>query len=409
MNILLINHYAGSLHHGMEFRPYYFAREWVRMGHSVTLVAASISHVRNIQPVVHGGKIEEMIAGIRYLWFNTPRYHGNGISRAINIFSFVSQLLFHQNWIVRSVKPDVVIASSTYPLDIVAARAIARQSHAKLVFEVHDLWPLSPIELGGMSRYHPFIFLMQWAEDLAYRTADIVISMLPNTIEHMVQHGMKPEKFVYIPNGVDVAEWYDESGSIPDGHRQAFLELKAKGIFLVGYAGAHGLANGLDCFITAAYQIQDHPVIFVLIGQGPEKDKLMQKVRSRKQTNVLFLPPVEKKAIPVILQEMDVLYIGLKGDSLFRFGVSPNKLMDYLMSEKPVIYAIQSSNNVVEDSGCGVSIPPENPEEIVRAILKLMHLSEQERMEMGQRGKNYILANHDYRVLAKRFITSLEK
>ncbi|MEW5829532.1 MAG: glycosyltransferase, partial [Chloroflexota bacterium] len=152
---------------------------------------------------------------------------------------------------------------------------------------------------------------------------------------------------------------------------------------------------------------QGHPVTFVLIGQGPEKSKLIDKVQSRKQTNVVFLPPVEKKAMPTILRELDALYIGLKGDPLFRFGVSPNKLMDYMMSAKPVINAIQAGNDIVADSGCGVSIPPEKPEEIVKAILKLMCLSETDRVGMGQRGKTYVLANHDYRMLAKQFIDSV--
>jgi glycosyltransferase involved in cell wall biosynthesis len=231
--------------------------------------------------------------------------------------------------------------------------------------------------------------------------------MLPKTMEHMTQHGMKPEKFVYVPNGVDVAEWCDQPGSLPDEHRHAISILKTKGHFLVGYAGAHGLANVLGHFIDAAYQLQEYPVTFVLVGQGPEKGKLIEKVQSRKQTNVVFLPPVEKKVMPALLREMDVLYIGLKGDPLFRFGVSPNKLMDYLMSAKPVIYAIQSGNDMVAESGSGISIPPEKPEEIVQATLKLMHLSEEDRTEMGQKGKAYILANHDYRVLAKEFIASL--
>jgi glycosyltransferase involved in cell wall biosynthesis len=409
MNILLINHYAGSIQHGMEYRPYYFSREWAMQGHSVSIAAASFSHVRSTQPTIQGSMNEEMIDSIRYLWFKTPYYSGNGAARAINIFSFVIQLLLHKAWIAQAIKPEIVIASSTYPLDIVAAKAIAYQSNARVVFEVHDLWPLSPIELGGMSRHHPFIILMQWAENLAYRTADIVISMLPKTMEHMVQHGMKPEKFAYIPNGVDVSEWEEEPGPLPNAHGEIISIAKSKGHFLVGYAGAHGLANVLDHFIDAACQLQEHPVTFVLVGQGPEKDKLRQKAQSRKQINVIFLPPVEKKIIPAILHKMDVLYIGLKGDPLFRFGVSPNKLMDYLMAEKPVIYAIRAGNDMVADSGCGISIPPENPAEIVKAVLHLMSLPEKERVEMGHRGKAYILANHDYQVLARQFVTTLEK
>lgn len=409
MNILLINHYAGSIRHGMEYRPYYLAREWVRMGHSVTITAASVSHVRNIPPVLHSAMTEEMIDGIRYLWLKTPSYNGNGILRAINIFAFVAQLLYYRNWLTRTIKPDIVIASSTYPLDIFPARAISRRSNAKLVFEVHDLWPLSPIELGGMSKYHPFILLMQWAEHYAYRNAAQVISMLPKVKEYMRQGGMEPEKFVYIPNGIDVEEWRDNKSELPAEHEQTFTRLRAKEHFLVGYAGAHGLANALNYFIDAAYQLQERPVTFVLIGQGPEKDGLMLKVQSRKQTNVVFLSPVEKKAIPGILRGMDALYIGLRGDPLFRFGVSPNKLMDYMMAAKPVIYAIQAGNDMVADSGCGISIPPENPTELAKAVLKLMNLPEKDRNEMGQRGKAYVLANHDYRILAKQFIEALER
>lgn len=392
----------------MEYRPYYLAREWVRLGHAVTIAAASVSHVRTVPPMVRGLMTNEMMDGIRYLWLKTPAYDGNGLFRAMNIFSFVFQLLLHRNVIAKTVQPDVVIASSTYPLDIVAARAIARRSGAGVVFEVHDLWPLSPIELGGMSRHHPFIVLMQWAEDLAYRRADKVVSMLPGTMDYMLQHGLKPGKFVHIPNGVDVAEWQDAPNTIPEEHRCALSALKANRHFLVGYAGAHGLANVLDHFIDAAYQLREHPVTFVLVGQGPEKERLTQKVKSRNQTNVIFLPTVERKAIPAILQEMDALYIGLKGDSLFRFGVSPNKLMDYMMAAKPVIYAVRSGNDMVAESGCGISIPPENPQEIVRAVLTLMSLSLEERNQMGQRGTIYIRERHDYQILAKQFLSTLD-
>lgn len=392
----------------MEYRPYYLGREWVRLGHEVTVVAASISHVRTNPPNIRGSITQETIDGICYLWLRTPAYNGNGIPRALNIFTFVIQLLLHRTWIAKIVRPDTVIASSTYPLDIVAARAIAMKSQAKLVFEVHDLWPLSPIELGGMSRHHPFVILMQWAEDFAYRTADIVVSMLPKTMEHMLQHGMDPQKFVYIPNGVDVAEWRVEPDSIPEEHRRAIWGLKAKEHFLIGYAGAHGLANVLEIFVDAAYQLQEYPVTFLLIGQGPEKEKLIRRVQERCQTNVVFLSPVEKRVIPAILQEMDAHYISLKGDPLFRFGVSPNKLMDYMMSARPVIYAVQSGNDMVADSGCGISIPPEEPEEVVQSILKLMSLAKEERIEMGKRGRDYILANHDYQVLARQFVASLK-
>ena len=104
--------------------------------------------------------------------------------------------------------PNIVIASSTYPLDIIPAFLIAKKTRAKLIFEVHDLWPLSPIELGGMSPFHPYIMIMQWAENFAYRVSHKVVSILPKTKSHMQKHGLGPDKFAHIPNGIDIIDMF---------------------------------------------------------------------------------------------------------------------------------------------------------------------------------------------------------
>ena len=208
MNILLINQYAGSLQHGMEYRPYYLSREWVRDGHQVTIIAASYSHLRTRNPSLNQNKIVEItIEGIRYLWLKTPSYQGNGIRRAINIFTFVTRLILYSRNVIHDLAPDLIITSSTHPLDNFPAFSWARKLDATLVYEVHDLWPLSLIELGGMSKFHPFTLLIQAAEKFAYKNAHFVVSLLPKAASHMQAHGMHPSKFVYIPNGVDISEW----------------------------------------------------------------------------------------------------------------------------------------------------------------------------------------------------------
>ena len=118
MNILLINHYAGSNRHGMEYRPFYMAREWIKLGHHVTIAAGSYSHVRIRQPDVRGCLMEECVDGVRYVWLKTPHYRGNGSRRVLNMFSFVCGLWRRYRSIVGEFPPDVVIASSTYPLDV---------------------------------------------------------------------------------------------------------------------------------------------------------------------------------------------------------------------------------------------------------------------------------------------------
>ena len=137
--IFCINHYAGGPLWGMEYRPYYLAREWVRAGHLVTVVAASHSHVRARQPETGGAWTKQHVDGINYVWCKTPSYQGNGVGRVINILTFLVHLRFWRRWLRQ--KPDIVIASSTYPADIAAARCIAKFHRAKLIWEVHDLWP----------------------------------------------------------------------------------------------------------------------------------------------------------------------------------------------------------------------------------------------------------------------------
>jgi glycosyltransferase involved in cell wall biosynthesis len=259
-----------------------------------------------------------------------------------------------------------------------------------------------------MSPVHPFIVMMQFAENFAYQYADRVVSMLPNALSHMREHGLSPGKFIYIPNGIDLAEWSANSTGLPALHCRMIEELKAKGRFLVGYAGAFGIANALDSVVHAARLLQDTSVTVILIGSGPEKNRLQALASRLNLKNVEFLPSVPKSAVPALLGLMDTLLISLRRCSIFRFGVSPNKLMDYMMAAKPVIQAIEAGNDLVRDSGCGISVRPEDPEEIAAAAIRMMQLSLGERIEMGKRGRAYVQTHHDYRFLSMQFLAAIE-
>ena len=150
MNILYIFHYAGSPEYGMSFRPYYMSREWVKQGHNVTIVASSFSHLRQKNPIVSEDFQEEIIDGIRYVWLKGNVY-GGSIARIKNIASYVLKLRFNAKKIAKRYQPDLVIASSTYPLDNVPAHKIAKLVGAKHCYEAHDIWPLSPMVIGGFS------------------------------------------------------------------------------------------------------------------------------------------------------------------------------------------------------------------------------------------------------------------
>ncbi len=412
MNILYLNHYAGAPALGMEYRPYYLAREWTRLGHRVQMVACATSHVRATAPVhrdhpIHAPTHQD-IDGIDYLWFPGPAYQGNGLGRVKNIWAFLRQVWRASRRIATQFRPDVVIASSTYPMDIWVARRLARMARAKLVFEVHDLWPLSPIELSGMSPRHPFIVLCQKAEDDAYRDADVVVSMLPKVHAHMASRGLDLKKLHIVPNGITLDEWTGELPALRPDVVAAVEQARARGATVVGYAGSMGLPNALDTLLDAMrlLQTQSAPIALVMVGGGHERDRLAERVRAEGLANVQMLPPIPKAQIPSFLAEIDIAYIGWQRVPIYRFGIAPNKLMDYMMAGCAVLHSVEAGNDPVAEAGCGLTVAPESADAVAEGLRRMAALTPTERHAMGERGQAFVQAHHTYPVLARRFLAA---
>ena len=403
MNILYLEHYAGSPEMGMEFRPYYLAREWVKMGHSVQIVAGDFSHVRKKNPTVERDFQTEMIDGIEYVWLKTGSYEGNGVSRALTMERFVRKLWMHASMIAKEWKPDVVIASSTYPLDTYPAQRIARKAKAKYIHEVHDMWPATLYEVGGMSRKHPFVVLMQIAENSAYRHCDHCVALLPYSKDYMVEHGLAPEKWTNIQNGVVEEEWAGGE-KIPAEHEKFFAG--HKGQFIVGYFGGHALSNALGKSLDIAKEFlkRDPDTIFVFVGDGVEKKSLMERAEKENISNAFFLPPVSKKAVPDLLKHFDCSYMTGMSSPLYKYGLSLNKMYDSMMAGVPIVCAFDAPETLVSIYECGVECSPSNPQEVIDAIEKIKNLSEEEKNRMRENGKNAILNHFTYKKQAEAFL-----
>lgn len=276
------------------------------------------------------------------------------------------------------------------------------------MFELHDLWPLSPMELGGMSKWHPFIMLMQKAEDFWCTHADKVVSILPKTEEYLRTRGLKDGKFCHIPNGIVLSE-YDNVLPLKEDYAERLDKLHNSGKFLIGFAGAHGIANALNVLLYAAEKLQNTNAYFVLVGQGQEKENLKALAQKMKLDNVLFLDSIPKKMVPAFLNKMDVLYIGWQNKPIYRFGISPNKLMDYMMASKPILHSVTAGNDLVQEANCGISVPAEDVDAVADAIKKFMAMDKAELSALGENGKEYVIKHHDYKVLAEKFIAWMEK
>ncbi|HYG89505.1 MAG TPA: glycosyltransferase family 4 protein [Azospirillum sp.] len=407
MNILLINHYAGSDQLGMEYRPFYLAREWVADGHTVTIVGASFSHLRNRQPEIHADLEVTEEEGVRFRWLRTRGYTGNGLGRIANMATFVSKLYAYADRIAREERPDVVICSSTYPLDIYPGARIARKAGARLVFEVHDLWPLSPMLLGGYSPRHPYIQAMQHAEDYAYRCSDTVVSILPYTLEHMVGRGMDPAKFVHIPNGVPVAQVQAAAGALPAAVQALVERERARDHFLVGYAGSMNPSNAVGTLVEVARLLATEKVSFLLAGNGPQAPTLREQAARSGLTSFHMVGPLPKPVVPAFLRALDVGVMPWFSSPLHRFGVSHNKMFDYMLASRPVVQANDASDNLATEADCGIAVPPDDPAALAQAILTLSRMPAAERRVLGDNGRRFVLQHHDYRVLAARFLRAV--
>ena len=387
-NIWIINQYAGSSNHGMTFRSYFLAKEFIKR-HRVTIFSASFSHVMSNPPSVSKTYTEENINGVEYLWLKVPVYkQSKSLSRLISMFIFLYRLFFLN--VKKRDTPDVIIVSSTSPLPIWKAYFWAKRFNAKLIFEVRDIWPLSIMELGGFKKTNPFVVLLQITENFAYKVSDYVVSVLPKAFEHMKHHGLDLPRFKYIPNGIEIKTMIktDEVN---------------KDVFKIGYAGTLGIANALKYLIHAAHLIKESNIEIHLLGNGPEKQTLMEMVKDKNISNVYFHDAVPKNKVGIFLSKMDALFIGWHFSKIYRFGISANKLFDYLASAKPIIHSVDAGNDPVLEAKAGISVKPENPKEIADAILKLYKMPESKRNDLGQNGRVYVEKYHSYEQLAKQY------
>jgi len=401
--IWFFNDYAGSKYHGMEFRNYYVARELVKMGHTVYIVSASYMHLFKKLPTIDGEYTFEDIDGINYIWVDVPHYTTSTDKKRVwKWFVFVKKL--YSLPVDKMKNPDYIIASPMAPFLIKPALYFSKKYNAKLAYEIKDIWPLSLMELGGYSKNHPLIWLMQKFANFGYKNADITISVLPNAYEYMKNFGLKKEKFKYIPNGISL----DEMDNCVLLNNNTQLKLP-KNKFIIGYAGTIGIANALESFVLAGEYLKKYQdICFVIVGDGKYKKHLQELAKNKGLDNITFIEPIPKDEVQSMLKIFDVCFIGWHDKKVYEYGISANKLFDYMYSGKPVLHAFGGKGDLISMANCGLTVPAQNSQEISKGILKLYNLTKEERQEFGKRGKEYVLEHHIYKNIAKEFIETLD-
>ena len=395
MNVWILNHYADSPDR-LSTRSYDLAKQLVDRGYRVTIFAAGFSHYKFVEERVPSGEKwkEEDWNGVRFVWLKTFPYRFNDWRRVLNMLSYGWRAF----WLGCKLqdKPDIIIGVSVHPVAPVAGYILSKSKKSRFFFEVTDLWPETLIDIGEISPHNPLVYILRVWEKFLYKRAEKTIMLWPQAHRYTTKLGIPEQKIVWIPHGVDLSRLggmkaYDGGGN---------------SVFTVMFLGGQSKYHGIETILEAARILQDQmneQVKFVIVGGGAESERLRSQAAQMCLQNVEFRPTVPKSEIGRVMSEADTFIFHIRNlIVLKKYGISANKLYDYLSSGRPVIFAVNSSNNPVEEANAGVSVPAESPVALADAVVHLSKLCPEERVRMGQNGVEFLRKNHDIRVLADR-------
>jgi len=401
MHILLIHQAFASLKEGGGTRHIELSQFLVQRGHRVSIITSPVSYLTGKSNLKKPRWIEkeEFMPGIEIIRAYTyPALHRSFFHRLINFFSFMVSS-FIAGIQVKHV--DLVWGTTPPIFQSVTAWLLARLKGNPFLLEIRDLWPKFAVDLGVIK--NPLIIKASlWLEKFLYRRADQVIVNSPGYVEHVKERGAK--KVSLIPNGVDPT-MFD-----PQENGQEFrLEYGLNDDFIVLYAGAHGLANNLDIVLEAAQILKNEKHIrFVMLGDGKEKARLINRADEMDLSNILFLPTMPKEKMSAMLGAADACLASLQPIESFK-TTYPNKVFDYLAAGRPVILAIDGViREVVDQAQAGIFVPPGDAQQLARAVIYLRQNPEKA-VQMGHSGRNFVENQFNRAILADKLAHLLEK
>lgn len=416
MRIWLINHYAGNQFFDNGGRHYNFAKYLKRFGHDPVIFCCNAKHNSNAGVYFDDNSLwhEHIAEGIDvpFVFVRGRAYVGNGKQRVLNMIDFYRNVKkTAKEYAKEHGKPDVILASSVHPLTLVAGIQLAKHFGVKCICEVRDLWPESIVAYSSrLKKSNPIIKLLYAGEKWIYKKADAIIFTMEGAYDYIIEQGWENdiprEKVHHINNGVDleVFDYNKEHYQIDDP------DLEDSDTIKVVYTGSLREINDIEGLLLAeqTLAVKGVPKHKVLIyGDGDKRKEWEEFVMEQAIPNVLFKGRVDKQQIPFVLSKGDILFIDGAGDSpIVRFGMSQNKMFEYLASNKPIIAPLNDNYNIVEKYGCGYKV--DNCAERISEAIELLLCDESIRTNAGIAAKRAV-QEYDFCVLTEKFLAVIER
>ena len=403
-NLLYISKYVLPLEtNGAGSRGFHLIKEISQNNIHSTIITSNSNHLGKT-PNLSDSFFYENISNINFFWLKTLKYKKTtSLRRILGWIDFEMKLLYFIFFKKQIRKPDVIIVSSPSILTIISGFILKVFFKAKLVFEIRDIWPLTLTEDGGFSKLNPLILILSFLEWVGYKYSDIIVGTMPNLSEHVKNIlGFEKEVF-HIPIGFNFED-LDKNESLPEAF---FLDKYPKNKFIIGYAGAIGITNALEVFfecISSLVEVDE--LYFVVYGEGDLKKEYIKKYGNL--PNLSFLPKIEKVHLNYALSKCDLLYLSTFPSKVWKYGQSLNKIIDYMLSSRPILASYTGYLSMINESECGKIVPSGDLTSLRKEIIRFSKMSSIELDKMGRNGKDWILANQDYKTLANKYYSFIK-
>ena len=403
MHILFLTHYFPPEVNAPASRTYENTKRWVRAGHKVTVVTCAPNHPSGVIYPGYENKWWQWAEkdGVSVLRVKTYLSANKGVgNRSLNYFSYLlSAILFCR----LAKKVDLVVSTSPQFFCGLSGYFVSLLHGCPWVVEIRDLWPES-IHAVGAIRRRGLIGLLERIELFLYQKPDHIVALTPAFKHHIAGRGIPPEKIDIITNGADFEQF------IPLPKQNAFRHRNGMNHkFVASYVGTHGMAHALETVLTAAKLLEHEPTIrFLFVGDGAERENLQKQKEKMGLKNVLMLPQQKKESVPEILAASDACMVLLRKTELFK-TVIPSKIFEAMAMERPIILGVDGeSRRIVEESGGGVFVEPENPEQLADTVLRMSrNITWAE--QLGKTGGEFVRKYYSRDQLAMKYLDVLKE